>query len=111
MHVARRAAQELVDNNEAHFADAGGFVSPSGISYIGVSKEKLGKVRLRTCCSALYGVALCAERCARLTLHRRATRITTQAACAAVKRINLDIRVAKNAQRNGADLKENFEVR
>lgn len=67
--------KELVDNNEAHFADAGGFVSPSGISYIGVSKEKLGK-----------------------------------AACAAVKRINLDIRVAKNAQRTGADLKENFEV-
>ncbi len=40
-----RYAQELKDNNEAHFADAGGFVSPSGISYIGVSKEKLGKVR------------------------------------------------------------------
>jgi len=27
--------QELQDNNEAHFADAGGFVSPAGISYIG----------------------------------------------------------------------------
>lgn len=67
--------QELKDNNEAHFADAGGFVSPSGISYIGASKEKLG-----------------------------------QAACCAVKRINLDIRVAKAAQRRGADLKEQFEV-
>lgn len=67
--------KELIENNEAHFADAGGFVSPSGISYIGASKEKLG-----------------------------------QAACCAVKRINLDIRIAKNAQRNGADLKENFEV-
>jgi len=27
--------QELQANNEAHFADAGGFVSPAGISYIG----------------------------------------------------------------------------
>lgn len=26
---------ELRDNNEVHFADNGGFVSPSGISYIG----------------------------------------------------------------------------
>lgn len=33
-----------------------------------------------------------------------------QAACCAVKRINLDMRVAKNAQRNGVDLKEGFEV-
>ena len=67
--------KELIDNNEAHFADAGGFVSPNGTSYIGVSKQKLG-----------------------------------EAACCAVKRINLDIRVAKNAQRAGADLKEKFEV-
>ena len=27
--------QELMENNEAHFADAGGFVSPAGLSYIG----------------------------------------------------------------------------
>ena len=27
--------KELVDNNEAHFADSGGFVSPSGLTYIG----------------------------------------------------------------------------
>jgi menaquinone-9 beta-reductase len=67
--------QELIDNNEAHFADSGGFVSPSGIAYIGASKEKLG-----------------------------------EAACCAVKRINLDIRIAKNAARAGADLKEQFEV-
>ncbi|KAL6749979.1 hypothetical protein V8C86DRAFT_2824776 [Haematococcus lacustris] len=67
--------EELKKNNEAHFADAGGFVSPSGISYIGVSKEKLGK-----------------------------------AACCAVKRIHMDARVAKNAARAGADLKEGFEV-
>jgi hypothetical protein len=66
---------ELKANNEAHFADAGGFVSPSGISYIGASKEKLG-----------------------------------QAACCAVKRINLDVRIARAAQRKGADLKEGFEV-
>lgn len=67
--------KELVDNNEAHFADAGGFVSPMGISYIGASKEKLG-----------------------------------EAACCAVKRINLDMRIAKAAARKGADLKEGFEV-
>lgn len=66
---------ELVANNEAHFADAGGFVSPKGISYIGASKEKLG-----------------------------------QAACAAVKRINLDARMAKAASKAGAQLKEEFEV-
>lgn len=67
--------KELVDNNEAHFADAGGFVSPIGTSYIGVSKAKLGT-----------------------------------AACCAVKRINLDARVARCAARNGAELKEGFEV-
>lgn len=27
--------QVLRDNNESHYADAGGFVSPSGLSYIG----------------------------------------------------------------------------
>jgi hypothetical protein len=27
--------QELVANNETHFADAGGFVSPAGLAYIG----------------------------------------------------------------------------
>ncbi len=31
--------QELQANNEAHFADAGGFVSPAGISYIGQYQE------------------------------------------------------------------------
>ena len=29
--------EELVENNEAHFADSGGFVSPSGLTYIGAS--------------------------------------------------------------------------
>lgn len=67
--------KELVDNNEAHFADNGGFVSPNGTSYIGNSKEKLG-----------------------------------EAACCAVKRINLDMRVARCAARSGAKLKEGFEV-
>lgn len=33
--------KELQDNNEAHFADNGGFVSPMGIAYIGNSKQKL----------------------------------------------------------------------
>jgi len=32
--------KELQDNNEAHFADNGGFVSPSGISYIGTSSPQ-----------------------------------------------------------------------
>ena len=67
--------QQLIDNNEAHFADSGGFVSPHGIAYIGASKEKLG-----------------------------------EAACCAVKRIHLDIRIAKNAEAAGAELREQFEV-
>ena len=58
--------QELKANNEAHFADSGGFVSPSGISFIGASKEKLG-----------------------------------QAAACAVKRINLDKRIAAAAKKAG----------
>lgn len=33
-----------------------------------------------------------------------------QAACCAVKRINMDIRTAKTAQKAGADLKEKFEA-
>ena len=67
--------QELIDNNEAKFADAGGFVSPSGISYIGASEKKLG-----------------------------------QAAAVAVKRTNLDMRMAYCAKRNGATLVENCSV-
>jgi flavin-dependent dehydrogenase len=67
--------QELMDNNEAHFADAGGFVSPAGVTYIGASVEKLG-----------------------------------EAAACAVKRINLDKRIAYAARKAGADLREEFEV-
>ncbi|DBB08196.1 hypothetical protein WJX82_008398 [Trebouxia sp. C0006] len=67
--------QELQANNEAHFADAGGFVSPAGISYIGASVEKLG-----------------------------------EAAACAVKRINLDMRMAYAARKAGAELREEFEV-
>ncbi len=33
--------QVLADNNESHFADAGGFVSPSGLSYIGGRPRRL----------------------------------------------------------------------
>ncbi len=48
--------KELIDNDEAHFADAGGFVSPDGTSYIGASKQKLGKaaccaVKVTHCCA------------------------------------------------------------
>lgn len=37
-----RVLQELIDNDEANFADAGGFVSPGGISYIGESGNFFG---------------------------------------------------------------------
>ena len=32
--------KELENNNEAHFADSGGFVSPSGLAYIGTAFSK-----------------------------------------------------------------------
>jgi len=35
--------QELEAHGEAHYADSGGFVSPSGICYIGRSEKKLGE--------------------------------------------------------------------
>jgi len=44
----------LVRSNEAHFADSGGFVSPMGISYVGASKEKLG----RAACAAVKRIHL-----------------------------------------------------
>lgn len=67
--------QELEKHGEAHYADSGGFVSPSGICYIGRSEKKLG-----------------------------------EAAACAVKRINLDKRIAWKARDTGAELRENFEV-
>jgi menaquinone-9 beta-reductase len=67
--------KELVAANQAKYADSGGFISPSGLSYIGNSVHQLGS-----------------------------------AAACAVKRINLDEKVARCAARAGADLKENFEV-
>ncbi|KAL4422636.1 hypothetical protein ABPG75_008833 [Micractinium tetrahymenae] len=67
--------EELKKHDEVKFADNGGFVSPSGLSYIGNSQHKLG----------------------------------TAAACA-VKRIDLDARVAAAAKRAGANLMEGFEV-
>jgi geranylgeranyl reductase family protein len=77
MNVLREMGvmQELDANNEAHHANAGGFVSPSGVEYIGASMEQLG------------GAAACA-----------------------VKRTNLDKRIAWAGQRAGTDLKENWEV-
>ena len=44
--------KELVDNNEAHFADSGGFVSPSGLAYIGgtqIDPLQRGDVLLISC--------------------------------------------------------------
>ena len=50
--------QELQDNNEAHFADAGGFVSPAGISYIGQHRYFLKlyafQQALRSLCRCAY---------------------------------------------------------
>lgn len=67
--------EELKKYDEVKFADNGGFVSPSGLSYIGKSQQTLG----------------------------------TAAACA-VRRIDLDARVAAAAKRAGASLMEGFEV-
>ncbi|KAL4852860.1 Conditioned medium factor receptor 1 [Chlorella vulgaris] len=67
--------EELRVADEVKFADNGGFISPSGLAYIGNSQHKLG----------------------------------TAAACA-VRRIDLDVRVARAAQRAGAELMEEFEV-
>ncbi len=39
--------KELEDNNEAHFADSGGFVSPSGLAYIGTELIKVTAVSLQ----------------------------------------------------------------
>jgi hypothetical protein len=39
--------KELVDANEAHFADSGGFVSPSGLAYIGATWRTPGMLHAR----------------------------------------------------------------
>ena len=45
----------LADNNESHFADAGGFVSHSGLSYIGAAAIGGGCTScVCTCCTAAY---------------------------------------------------------
>lgn len=51
--------QELVAHNEANFADSGGFVSPSGLSYIGalLFKWQLAPSGLRL--PAGQGLSLC----------------------------------------------------
>uniref|UniRef100_A0A7S1SI38 FAD-binding domain-containing protein n=1 Tax=Tetraselmis chuii TaxID=63592 RepID=A0A7S1SI38_9CHLO len=67
--------QEMFEKGLARPADAGGFVSPSGLCYIGASKKKLGR-----------------------------------AACFACKRLHIDEAMAKSAERQGADLMEEFEV-
>jgi hypothetical protein len=48
--------KELVDNNEAHFADSGGFVSPSGLTYIGalLSLVSIGMYKLASYLRALF---------------------------------------------------------
>ena len=41
--------QELVAHNEANFADSGGFVSPSGLSYIGALLFKSACLKWSAC--------------------------------------------------------------
>ena len=90
--------QELQKNNEAHFADAGGFVSPAGISYIGSSLLCLrAAMHLVQSCSASWLAGASVEKLG-------------EAAACAVKRINLDMRMAYAARRAGAELREEFEV-
>lgn len=48
--------KELQDNNEVHFADNGGFISPSGISYIGRSCIRHGDI-----CLCFYSAAYLAR--------------------------------------------------
>lgn len=67
--------KELEAEGKAKFADNGGFVSPSGLAYIGNSIHHLG-----------------------------------QAAACAIKRIDLDEKIARAAAKAGADLRESFEV-
>lgn len=54
--------KELVDNNEANFADSGGFVSPSGLSYIGARPtpytDRLRGLPLHSCTRSAAGAAL-----------------------------------------------------
>ena len=139
---------ELKAADEVRFADNGGFVSPSGLSYIGAPRRR----RRRCCCcwrcraaaaaaavgrdavewtaagEAAQGRAAAAAEAAALstqlppprspTSPRPAPRrpagdsqhkLGTAAACA-VRRVDLDVRVARAAQRAGANLMEGFEV-
>jgi hypothetical protein len=86
-----------------------------GISYVGASKKN---IRAHACC--LYAHSACVLV---LALHAggfvspmgisyvgASKEKLGEAACCAVKRINLDNRVAKKAKSAGADLKEGFEV-
>jgi hypothetical protein len=71
---------KLVDDNLAHVADSGGFVSPAGLSYVGRSKE-------------VY-----------------ASETSIVPAAIAIKRTNLDNAIAMAAKAAGADLKEKQTV-
>ena len=76
MHLKRMGVlQQILDNNEGHWAAKGGFISPQGLSFIGDSAEYLG--------SSLV---------------------------IAVKRMYLDVRVARAAAYAGAELIERFYV-
>lgn len=71
---------KLVNENLAHVADSGGFVSPAGLSYVGRSKD-------------VY-----------------ASETSIVPAAIAIKRTNLDNAIAMTAKAAGADLKEKQTV-
>lgn len=76
IHLKRMGVlQQILDNNEGHWAAKGGFFSPRGLAFIGDSAEYLG--------SSLV---------------------------IAVKRIFLDVRIARAAAAVGAELIERFHV-
>lgn len=140
--------EELRKADEVKFADNGGFISPSGLEYIGAprcsatagSRQAGGWRRARPAAAAEAAAAVCGGNATGSTAaaaeHRwrtgcppttsrvpRATHPTprpgpagnsqhklgTAAACA-VRRIDLDVRVARAARRAGAELMEGFEV-
>lgn len=76
VHLQRMGVlQEIIDNDEGHFAAIGGLVSPRGYSYIASSVE-----------------------------HLKSSQVI------AVKRMYLDVRIARAAQRAGAELIEDVAV-
>jgi menaquinone-9 beta-reductase len=76
VHLARMGVlQQIIDNDEGHFAAVGGMVSPRGFSYIASSVEHLASSQVM-----------------------------------AIKRLYLDVRIARAAQAAGARMIEDYAV-